>query len=301
MDYQIITDSAWDLGPDSARALDVDVVPLYVSTDDKMFLQEGTELPVRSIYEFMVKNPGVFPKTSLPTIEDYKNTFLKYANMGKDIICFTISKKFSGSYNSAVKAKEIVQKSFGKIRVEIVDSVQATVMQGAIVQEVAKARIAGVTYDQALKIAERIKPIGKIFFTVSNLDYLIHGGRVGKAAGLAGNFLKISPLIYMYRGELDKAGLARGRENAKQKLIRDFFKYVESLGKDPDQYSYVVGYGYDRQEGEDLKRLLSDKIKERWSGFSPQIECYQIGAAIGVHTGPYPIGFGVVEKWDSES
>ena len=93
--YQIITDGSWDMGSERAARFGVEVVPYYVTMDGEHYLKEIKELDVRDFYQFMVDNPKTFPKTSLPTVQDYYDVFEKYAKQGIDIICFTLSAKFS--------------------------------------------------------------------------------------------------------------------------------------------------------------------------------------------------------------
>lgn len=107
--YQIITDGSWDMGSERAARFGVEVVPYYVTMDGEHYLKEIKELDVRDFYQFMVDNPKIFPKTSLPTVQDYYDVFEKYAKQGIDIICFTLSAKFSGSYNSARNAGNMIQ------------------------------------------------------------------------------------------------------------------------------------------------------------------------------------------------
>ena len=86
--YQIISDGSCDLPQELAREKNIDVIPFYVSFDDETFYKEIEEMPIREFYEKMVEHENViFPKSSLPSIEDYQNTFEKYVKQGIAIIC----------------------------------------------------------------------------------------------------------------------------------------------------------------------------------------------------------------------
>ena len=124
--YQIITDGSWDMGSERAARFGVEVVPYYVTMDGEHYLKEIKELDVRDFYQFMVDNPKTFPKTSLPTVQDYYDVFEKYAKQGIDIICFTLSAKFSGSYNSARNAGSMILENYPDIRVTVMDTTLAT-------------------------------------------------------------------------------------------------------------------------------------------------------------------------------
>ena len=85
--FDIITDSACDLTPDTARQLGVEVVPFYVSLDGEHYRKEGVEIPVRDFYQFMVDNPAAYPKTSLASIEDFEQIFRAHAEAGHGQVC----------------------------------------------------------------------------------------------------------------------------------------------------------------------------------------------------------------------
>ena len=167
--YQIITDGSWDMGSERATRFGVDVVPYYVTMDGEHYLKEIEELDVRDFYQFMVDNPKIFPKTSLPTVQDYYDVFEKYAKQGIDIICFTLSAKFSGSYNSARNAGNMIQENYPGIRVTIMDTTLATLMQGLMIQEIVRFQRSGADYDALIKRADEIKDTCRIFFTVENI------------------------------------------------------------------------------------------------------------------------------------
>lgn len=265
--YQIITDGSWDMGSERATRFGVDVVPYYVTMDGEHYLKEIEELDVRDFYQFMVDNPKIFPKTSLPTVQDYYDVFEKYAKQGIDIICFTLSAKFSGSYNSARNAGNMIQENYPGIRVTIMDTTLATLMQGLMIQEIVRFQRSGADYDALIKRADEIKDTCRIFFTVENMDYLVHGGRVGKLAGISANILNLRPMILMTQGELFPSGLARGRVQSRKKAMEKLFAHIEENGNDPDRYIYMVGYGYNIKEGEDLRKDVIEHMKKKWPGF----------------------------------
>ena len=70
--------------------------------------------------------------------------------------------------------------------------------------------------------------------------------------------------------------------------------YVDEINAKPGEYSFCIGYGYDYEEAVKFREMLKDLVKERLG--IEEIEIHQIGATIGVHTGPYPIGVGIIKK-----
>jgi DegV family protein with EDD domain len=212
------------------------------------------------------------------------------------MICFTLSSKFSGSYNAAQNASAIIQEQYPDIRITVVDSTLATLMQGLMIQELVRYQRSGADYDTLLSRAAAIIGTARIFFTVENMDYLIHGGRVGKLAGISANVLNLRPMILMTQGELFSSGLARGRAQSRKKAMENLFDHIRKNGNDPNAFAFIVGYGYNKAEGEALREDVIQHFKKEWPDYEPTVDIGQIGATIGVHTGPHPLGFGLIEK-----
>ena len=296
-DYQIITDGSCDLGTEIAKQHDIHVVPFYVSFDGEKYQKELEEVSVRDFYQQMVDHPKLFPKSSLPSIEDYIEAFQVYAAKGIDIICICITTKFSGSYNSARNAAELVREEYPSIRITVIDSTVDTVLQGIYVLEAARMRQNGLSYEETIARLEQIKGSGRIIFTIGSLDYLVAGGRIGKLLGLAGSTLGLKPLIILKEGEIFSGGITRSREKAKKKLLALTKEHFEKTGKNPNDYLFVVGYGYDYQEAVSFRDELLASVQTYRT--IEQIDIFQIGATIGVHTGPYPIGLGLLKRYDA--
>lgn len=297
MDYKIITDGSCDLPPELCRQKDIAVVPFYVSFDSETYLKEIVDMPIRKFYEQMVAEPDTFPKSSMPSVQDYVDVFTPAAAEGKAVICICITTKFSGSYQSAMNAKEMVLENYPDARITVMDSTVDTVLQGIFVLEAVKMQDAGVPYEKVIEELESIKGTGRIFFTVGNIDYLRHGGRIGKLAGIAGSMLGIRPLITLKEGEIFPSGLARSRKKSLDKVCDLLWQYLQEVHAAPETYSVCVGYGYDVEEGEEFRKAAVAYLNAKgYAVTDAEIQKYQIGATISVHTGPYPLGFGVIRK-----
>ncbi len=295
MAYQIITDGSCDLGEERARQAGVRVVPFYVTFDGQSYQKEIEEISVREFYQEMVDHPDKFPKSSLPSVQDYVEAFTPYAQEGKDIICLCITTKFSGSYNSAKTAADLLAEEYPEVRIQVIDTMVNTVLQGILVLEAARMQRDGLSFDEAVAAIERIKGTGRIIFTVGNYEYLIHGGRIGKVMGTAASTLGIKPLIMLKEGEIFPTGITRSRKKGMARLIEQTKAHFGKIGESPDGYRIVVGYGYDYEEAVGFRDRLEASLKT-YSNFG-KVDIFQIGATIGVHTGPYPIGLGLIKKY----
>lgn len=299
MSYQIISDGSCDLPVELVREKNLTVVPFYVSFDDTHYQKEIAEIGIRDFYEEMVKNPKVYPKSSMPSVQDYTDVFLPAAEAGEAVICICITTKFSGSMQSALNAREMVLERFPGARITVIDSCINTVLQGLYVLEAIKMRDAGVPYAQAVETLERIKSTGRIFFTVGNMEYLKHGGRIGKLSGLAGSVLGIKPLITLKEGEIFPSGITRSRRKSMDKVIDLLKEYLDENNASVSDYTLAIGFGYDYEEALSFRELTVESLKDSHPVTAQQLPIYQIGATISVHTGPYPLGFGILKKWDA--
>lgn len=294
MSYQIISDGSCDLGEERAAELGVRVVPFYVSFDGETYQKEIEEVAVRDFYQEMVDRPDCFPKTSMPSVQDYLDVFEQCVAEGKDILCLCITTKFSGSYNSAMNAKQMLLEAHPDARIEVLDTMVNTVLQGLLVRETVRMQQAGWMFEDTVSRIREMIPTGRIIFTVASFDYLVHGGRIGKVMGAAVKSLNIKPLIILKEGEIFPAGIYRNRKKGKQTLLDLCRKHFEKSGENPDDYVFNVGYGYDKEEGMEFQKQFLDSMAA-YSGVK-EAELFQIGATIGVHTGPHPIGLTFIKR-----
>lgn len=293
--FHIISDGSCDLPLELVEEKNITVVPFYVSFDDEHYLKENVEIGIRDFYQQMVDRKGVYPKSSMPSVQDYAEVFLPYAREGVPVICICITTKFSGSMQSAVNAREMVLENYPQAQIAVIDSSMDTVLQGQYVLEAVALRDSGMAYEAALARLEEIKSTGRIFFTVGDMEYLQHGGRIGKVAAVAGGVLKIRPVITLKQGEIFPSGIGRGRKNTTEKALKLLSAYLAESGMGAECFSISVGFGYDQEESVIFRDHALETLRSQ--GYNvKEIPIYQIGATIGVHTGPYPLGFGVIER-----
>lgn len=293
--FHIISDGSCDLPPELAVEKNITVVPFYVSFDDEHYEKEIAEVGIRDFYQRMVDNPKVYPKSSMPSVQDFIDVFTPYAEAGTPVICICITTKFSGSYQSAMNAKEMVLEEHPQAQITVIDSTINTVLQGLYVLEAVNIRDSGADYEAAVARLEAIKSTGRIFFTVGDMEYLKHGGRIGKVAGVAGSVLGIRPVITLKQGEIFPSGIGRSRKGTTGKCIDLLLNYLKEENAGFERFSIVVGFGYDYEEAKAFRDRALEALHEK--GYAIEdIPIFQIGATISVHTGPYPLGFGIVEK-----
>lgn len=287
--YQIISDSACDISPDLLKERGIAVVPFFVSFDGETYYKELYELTPDEFYA-KLQGQSLFPKTSQPTIQDYLDVFEPYLRNGQDILCFCLSSNFSGSFQSAVNAKNILAEAYPDAVIEVFDSRNVTGSQHLLVNEAALMQAEGCTIAQQVAVFQQIKDTTKINFTVDSLEHLQKGGRIGKAAALAGTILNIKPIIVAQHGELFPDSKIRGHKKALKTLLEMTRK---EIGTQKESYRLLVLYA-DQSRKEEAESIAAELQADGFPFLQPALA--QVGITIGTHAGPTAVGICYIKK-----
>ncbi len=281
---QVITDSAADLSKELTEKHNIDVVPFYVSFDGTSYLKEREELSQEDFYAQLISSEAN-PKTACPSIDDYYSHFEKAVKNNMSVICFTLSQKFSGSFQSAINAKNMILEDYANAKVEIIDSLSATGGQALLVLECCKMIEKNIDFEEICQKSKVLATTGGILFTVDDLKFLQRGGRIGKASALAGKLLNIKPLIKLDDGELLPEGKTRGRKKAIFEIEHSIAKKIKNV----NEFSFAK-LSFSENENPDSLRLdeNADYIQ------------LDIGATIGAHTGPTAIGIAYIRNYNDD-
>ena len=291
--YKIVSDSACDLSKEYLEKHDVTIVPLSVSFDGETYYRDGVDITRDECYQRMVDDPKLFPKTSLPSVESYAEVLRNYVEQGFPVVCFTITTLFSGSYNSAMNAKSLVEEDYPDANICVIDSKQNTVTQALLIDQFVKMLEDGLSFEQAMSKLDALMASARIFFTVGSLDYLKMGGRIGKVATAATGKLGVKPVIIMKDGDIGLGGIGRNRNKLKNSVLQVAKKYLDENNK--DNFIVSVGYGYDKEEGFEFMKEVESTLDVKLDSETN----VAIGIVSAVHTGPYPIGLGVIRKYET--
>ncbi len=292
--FCIISDSSCDLSDGQLEELDIRVIPFYVSFDQKIYRREKKELSLEVFYR-QLTSEKIFPKSSMPSIGDYCDAFqAAIADGFREICCLTITRKFSGSFNAAMDAREIILEDYPDADIRVIDTWQATGGQGITVIEACRMREAGYSFADTVRRLEEIRETSRIMFAVGTLEYLSRGGRVGKAAAVGANLLNLNPLLELYDAELQAYGTARGRKKAMKKVLDMVSDYFKKNKLSYDDYDFGICKGYtSAADAETVKAGL-----EKLIGRSLTIPEFQVGVTIGTYTGPDPVGITFIRKYN---
>lgn len=280
MNFELVSDSSCDLSSTLIAEYGINIVPFYVSFNGETYYKENVDITVAEFYDRLIKE-DVYPKTSLPAVQDYCDVFESILQQGKDVVCVCLSSKFSGSYQSACNAKLNLADQYPDRRIEIIDSLAATVAQGEIVKFVAKLRIENATIDDVLNKLNNVNLNYKVFFTVDSLEYLAKGGRLGKGSLLLGTLLDIKPILNHSDGELFPVAKVRKKQKAFDYIVNEAYEYSKLF----KEFNVTVASSVD---SDDFKQVV--KMCQKKFGKDVLINTGRVGCTIGVHTGPTAIG-----------
>jgi DegV family protein with EDD domain len=270
----IVLDSTADCPDPQTRHANWRMVPLYVRFGDETF-REYVDLSPEDFYRRLRESPEP-PRSSQPTPADFAAVYEELAGYEK-VLAVLLSAKLSGTLESARLAAE----SAGDARVTLVDS--GVICGGAVILADALQRRLerGTTEEELLAVVERFKQTRGLLFTVETLEYLVRGGRVGKASGLAGQLLNVKPILHFDDGEVAPLKRVRGRAKA---LAEFESLFLEATEDSPDLH---VGVGH-ADAPEDAAKLV-ERLRAARPAASLDIVT-NLGPVIGTHGGPGTLG-----------
>ncbi len=290
--YQIFSDSACDLPDSLLTEYRIGLIPFYVSFDQETYYKENIDITKESFYETLTSK-RIFSKTSLPSVQDYISSFRPALKAGNDIICLCLTQKFSGSYQSAVNAKHILEEQYPEAAIHIIDSIQATGGQGILLLQMAEMKRAGKSAEEVVEITNKLKATARIMFTVDTLEYLAQGRRIGKVIALAKDMLDLKPLIQLREAELIPYSNIRGRKKSLDKVFGMVEEYFREYNENPADYDFCIADATTPEDATVLQRHI-----EKFTGCSIPYPIFRIGVTIGTYTGPGALGICFVKKYD---
>jgi DegV family protein with EDD domain len=269
----VVLDSTADLPDPQARHPNWRLVPLYVRFGDETF-REYVDISAEEFYR-RLRGSSQPPKSSQPSPADFEAVFDSLSDYER-ILCVVLSSKISGTYESARLAADPAGE-----RVQVIDS-GVTSGGTVILADAIQRRLDRGTEEKEIDaLVERFKRERGLLFTVDTLEYLIRGGRIGKAAGLAGQLLSVKPILVLDDGEVAPLKRVRGRRKAIAEMERLFVEGSQ------DGSGLHVGVAHaDAQED-------CDELAGRVRAARPHAALdlvLTLGPVIGTHGGPGTLG-----------
>lgn len=275
----IVTDSTSSIPEQLLQMLNIRWVPYYIHRGTEV-LRDLVTVQRDSFYQWL-PTAHELPKTASPGPGDYITIYEKLHEEGfEEIVSIHMTSKGSGAFQAAMAAKEMVDETIPKLRLEVIDTLNVSMCSGWIVIEAARAALAGKSFEQVVERVKQLIPITHMIQTADTLKYLYMGGRIGKAKHLLGSLLNIKPLIGMENGVIVPLGTARSRKDAYRRIAEMVEKAAGPLGK------IKIAYVHAAARGEVLK--IKELIEARLVVVEELIA--ELSPALGVHSGPGTAG-----------
>lgn len=270
---RLLVDTGSDYLPEEMKVKNIEFVPLQVLIGDKNFL-DGVDLSREEFFRLLTGGE-VFPKTSQPSVVSFQEIFEDVKKKGDEMICILISSTLSGTLQSALMAKEMVDYK----NIYLVDSMTATYAIKILTDHACKMREEGRYAREIVEALEALKKRIHIEFVVDTLEYLYRGGRLSRAAATLGTLANIKPVL-----GLDGEGIIKVEEKCLG-LPRAYKAIIHNLQRVRPDTAFPVYtlYSYGTENTENLEKML-------WQAEIPITERLQIGASIGTHIGPGAAG-----------
>jgi DegV family protein with EDD domain len=279
---KIVTDSGTDvmLSPEEKDALNITVVPLNVTLDGKTY-REGIDIEPGDFYD-LLDNSENMPTTSQPSAGDFAETYRELSKDGSEILSIHMTSGLSGTYHSALAGAELVSGA----KVTHFDTKTLSAAAGWQVKAAAQAVKNGWAVEKALELAKRIGDASESMYTLSELKYLIHGGRISHMKGLIASMLNIKPLIGVEKvnGTYIQMGQSRTFKRALQGLV-DKVKNFYPAGSD---LQTQVLHSFNPEGAQMLRDLVDKTFNCSWLPLGP------MSLVLGAHTGRTMVGLAIV-------
>jgi DegV family protein with EDD domain len=266
----IVADSAANLPEDMARELGIEVVPMYLKFGERVY-RDGTDLTPADFYDRLVRDTEP-ASTSVPSPADFLAAFERAG--AEEIVCVTVASSMSSSRQQAMFAAERFPG-----RVEVVDSMSASMAEGFVATEAARVAAGGAGIEAVVHRAREVAGRARLLATVATFEFLRRSGRVTKLQAYAATMLDIKPVFGFREGEIVPVARTRTRRRALDRIVED----TMAEAGDRPLHLAVIHAAAGEEAGELMERLAARAhLAERF--------ITEVTPVIGAHTGPGLIG-----------
>lgn len=277
---KIVTDCAADLTWGEVEALGITVAPLYIQ-----FPEGETNSADITADEFYTRLEGMSPKiptTAQPAPGIFEQLYQSLSGTGEEILSIHISSGLSGTIQSARLGAQQAAESM----VTVIDSMTLSGAQRFQVLAAALAAKAGWAKEAIVERLEHIRQHAEVIYTLDTLEYLAHGGRIGRVQALASSLLNIKPVIRVDRADGKYSTVNKGR--TLKKTMAMMVEHLAEMYQDDSPLWVSVLHGQFAEKADEFTEMLKARLD------IAKLETLRISPVLGVHTGPGVIGATVV-------
>lgn len=275
--FCIVTESTADLTPALVDRFDITVIPMRFSFGDTEYYNypDNHALSPEAFYQML--RDGQVSTTTAINMSQFEEAFIPILERGEDILYLGFSSALSSTFGTAVVVAQQLRERYPARRIEVVDTLAASMGEGLLVCLAAMQQQRGANLDQ---VADWVRAhIFKLshWFTVDDLIHLYRGGRVNALTAHVGTALGIKPILHVDdAGQLIPMAKIRGRKQSIEALAQK----LKALGQDVEQQMIFIGHA----DAFDAAEYLAGLVRADFS--SAEIQIGSIGPVVGSHTGP---------------
>ena len=271
----VVTDSTADLPPAVQEQLGVAVVPLIINWDGKTY-RDKLDLGQAEFYR-RLRASKTLPRTGAPSLAAFEAVFREQLKQHDAVVSLNLASRLSGTYEVARRAAESVDPR----HIAVIDSGSVSVCLGWLAEMAATLARAGAALGDIVERLEEARGRLRILALLETLDFLQRGGRIGRAAALAGTLLAVKPILSVKDGEVAPVERVRTMNGALRRLVELVVAQgpVERLGViDADAASNAA--------------QVERQLRERYPDLG--VERGELGPVVGTHGGPGLVGVGIL-------
>lgn len=273
MAVKVVTDSTSYIPRPLRDSLDIGVASLSSELDGTSYADDALDY---GPFYTALRARGVFPTTSQPSVQAMVDLLETRAAAGHDVVGVFISQLMSGTYSTALLARDMVREKYPDAAIEVIDGRSNSMELGFAVLAAARAAAAGKTMQEAAEAATEMIGRTRFLFTPQTLEYLRRGGRIGNASALVGSLLQIKPILTVVEGKTDTFAKVRSQSKAWETMISAFAHDIAEKGGLGEVYVHHI-------DDPDAGKRFAERISEV---AGRDVEILPIGPAIGTHVGP---------------
>ena len=275
MSYRIFTDATSDLPVKFAEQLNVTVLPMGFTMEEKeyFYIPGKSDMPIETFFAKM--RAGVPVTTAQVNTFAFLEAFEPVLAGGVDVLYIGFSSKLSGTVQSALAAAEELRVKYPERKVVVIDSCSASLGEGLLVYYAARKQ--NLSFDDLAKWVEENKLRFVHWFTVDDLVYLKRGGRISGATAAIATILNIKPVMHVdNEGYLVAVEKVQGRKKSLRALFEHMEKTVDTAVTD----TVFIGHCDAKADAEYVASLVHEKYPDM------MVHIDDIGTSIGAHSGP---------------
>ena len=272
----LVTDSTTYMPPDLVKKYNISIAPQVLIWGDETY-KDGVDIGSQEFFT-RLKTAKTMPTTSQVAVISFQEIFQDLVEKGYEVLAILISSRLSGTYQSALQAKDMM--GAAREKVNVVDSQSVAMALGFQVLAVARAVEDGASLQEAIALAEKSQAHTGVFFAVDTLEFLHRGGRIGGAQRFLGTMLNMKPILGIQDGRVEGIDRIRTKNKAHDRVLELVTEKI--AGRTPVRLATLHA-----NAGEDARALLTraeEKLHPVESLFT------EVSPTVGTHTGPGTVG-----------